>query len=160
MVSGVVAGGQVLSGGAVGGQAGDAGGGRGSARGNQKTTTRRRSMLQRAWPARTFCSLRPTWLEGLDLGATHRYDLPTVYSDYIGFEAEAQSISNYGSLFVPGLLQTEDYARAVIRGVTPHATAKQVESRVSARLERQALLTSDEHWSSRPRQAAADARRY
>jgi transcriptional regulator with XRE-family HTH domain len=74
----------------------------------------------------------------------HRADLPAVYSDYIGFEAEARSISNYESLFVPGLLQTEDYTRAVIRGILPHATSEQVETRVSARMERQALLTGDQ----------------
>ena len=73
----------------------------------------------------------------------HRSDLPDIYSDFISFEAEAGSISNYESLFIPGLLQTEDYARAVIRGTLPHATAEQVESRVAARIERQALLTRE-----------------
>src|ERR1700722_14828451 len=42
----------------------------------------------------------------------YRSDLPEVYSDYISFEDEARSIANYESLFVPGLLQTEAYARA------------------------------------------------
>ena len=69
----------------------------------------------------------------------YRSELPEVYSDYIGFEDEARSISNYESLFVPGLLQTEDYARAVIRGTLPHASPEQVENRVLARMERQAL---------------------
>ena len=35
--------------------------------------------------------------------------------DYVGFEAEAETISVYESLYVPGLLQTEEYARAIIR---------------------------------------------
>jgi hypothetical protein len=70
--------------------------------------------------------------------------LPAVYSDYIGFESEARAISNYESLFVPGLLQTEDYARAVIRGTLPHATDDQVEIRVRARMERQGLLTRED----------------
>jgi len=74
----------------------------------------------------------------------YRSDLPETYSDYIGFEAEARSISNYESLFVPGLLQTEDYARAVIRGTLPHASAEQVENRVAARMERQELLTRED----------------
>jgi transcriptional regulator with XRE-family HTH domain len=72
----------------------------------------------------------------------HRSDLPEIYSDYISFESEARSISNYESLFIPGLLQTEDYARAVIRGTLPHASTEQVENRVAARMERQALLTT------------------
>lgn len=74
----------------------------------------------------------------------YRSELPEVYSDYIGFEDEARSISNYQSLFVPGLLQTEDYARAVIQGTLPHATPEEVENRVLARMERQALLTRDD----------------
>jgi transcriptional regulator with XRE-family HTH domain len=73
----------------------------------------------------------------------HRSDLPEIYSDYISFESEARSVSNYESLFIPGLLQTEDYTRAVIRGILPHASAAQVDSRVTARMERQALLTAD-----------------
>jgi transcriptional regulator with XRE-family HTH domain len=73
----------------------------------------------------------------------YRSELPEVYSDYIGFEDEARSISNYESLFVPGLLQTEDYARAVIRGTLPHASPDQVENRVLARMERQAGLSRE-----------------
>jgi transcriptional regulator with XRE-family HTH domain len=73
----------------------------------------------------------------------HRSDLPEIYSDYIGFESEARSVWNYESLFIPGLLQTEDYARAVICGTLPHASMEQVENRVRARMERQALLTGD-----------------
>ena len=73
----------------------------------------------------------------------HRSDLPEIYSDYISFESEARSVSNYESLFIPGLLQTEDYTRAVIRGILPHASAAQVDTRVTARMERQALLTAD-----------------
>ncbi|GAA4549987.1 helix-turn-helix domain-containing protein [Amycolatopsis samaneae] len=68
-------------------------------------------------------------------------DLPEEYTAYISFESEAQGVRNYESLFLPGLLQTEDYARAVIRGVLPTATEEQVEDRVRARLERQPLLT-------------------
>lgn len=67
-------------------------------------------------------------------------ELPEQYTTYIGFEAEAQSVWNYESLFVPGLLQTEDYAQAVIRGVLPMASRDEVESRVQARMARQQLL--------------------
>lgn len=68
-------------------------------------------------------------------------DLPEEYTAYISFEDEAQGIRNYESLFVPGLLQTEEYARAVIRGVAPSATDDEVEDRVRARMERQGVLT-------------------
>ena len=70
-------------------------------------------------------------------------ELPEEYTAYISFEAEARSVRNYESLYIPGLLQTEDYARAVIVGGLPTATHTEVEQRVQARLERQALLTRD-----------------
>jgi transcriptional regulator with XRE-family HTH domain len=66
--------------------------------------------------------------------------LPEEYTAYISFEAEARSVQNYESLFIPGLLQTEDYARAVITGVLPGAAPDQVDQRVQARIERQQLL--------------------
>ncbi|MFE3649422.1 helix-turn-helix domain-containing protein [Streptomyces sp. NPDC057579] len=71
-------------------------------------------------------------------------ELPEEYTAYIGFEAEARTVRNYESLFIPGLAQTESYARAVIKGVWPAATHKQVEQRVQARMERQALLTKEQ----------------
>ena len=70
-------------------------------------------------------------------------ELPEGYTAYISFEAEARSVRNYESLYIPGLLQTEDYARAVIVGGLPTASHTEVEQRVQARLERQALLSRD-----------------
>ncbi|MEU3352516.1 helix-turn-helix transcriptional regulator [Streptomyces sp. NPDC037389] len=67
-------------------------------------------------------------------------ELPEEYTAYISFEAEARAVRNYESLFVPGLLQTEDYARAVIKGVLPMASTREIEQRVQARVERQAVL--------------------
>lgn len=77
------------------------------------------------------------WLE------TYPSELPSEYTNYILFEAEAKAIRNYESLFVPGLLQTEDYTRSVIRGTLPLATDEQVEARVQARMQRQELLHRD-----------------
>ncbi|MER6607454.1 helix-turn-helix transcriptional regulator [Streptomyces sp. NPDC000927] len=68
-------------------------------------------------------------------------ELPEEYTAYIGFESEARTVRNYESLFIPGLAQTERYARAVIRGVLPTASQKEVDQRVQARIERQAVLT-------------------
>jgi transcriptional regulator with XRE-family HTH domain len=70
-------------------------------------------------------------------------DLPEEYTAYVSFEEEASAVCNYESLFVPGLLQTEDYARAVIRGVVTMATPHQVDNWVQARIERQQVLTKD-----------------
>ncbi|ACZ90491.1 hypothetical protein Aros01_00705 [Streptosporangium roseum] len=77
------------------------------------------------------------WLHGFEA------DLPGPYSAYIGLEAEARQAINYESLFIPGLLQTEDYTRAMFRGVRPTITDKEVEIRITARLRRQALLEGD-----------------
>jgi transcriptional regulator with XRE-family HTH domain len=74
----------------------------------------------------------------------HHSDLPEEYTAYISFEDEASSVSNYESLFIPGLLQTEDYAASVIQGVLPTATPTEVEDRVTARIERQQVLTRSE----------------
>ena len=64
--------------------------------------------------------------------------LPDQYATYIGFEQEAKAVFNYESSFVPGLLQTEGYARAAIPGGDPELPAEMVESRVAARMARQA----------------------
>jgi transcriptional regulator with XRE-family HTH domain len=70
-------------------------------------------------------------------------DLPEEYTAYISFEDEAQGVRNYETSFIPGLLQTEAYARAVIRGVLPMASQQEVDDRVQARMERQQVLTRD-----------------
>ena len=50
-------------------------------------------------------------------GWWHRYQdvLPTWFQSYIGLEESAESIRSFDAQFVPGLLQTEDYAAAVIQ---------------------------------------------
>jgi transcriptional regulator with XRE-family HTH domain len=60
---------------------------------------------------------------------------------FVGLEAEASSLRAYQALLVPGLLQTEDYMRAVIHAARPDATSAQVDKRVQARLARQELLS-------------------
>lgn len=79
----------------------------------------------------------PGWLQ------PYHSELPEEYTAYISFESEACGVRTYESLFVPGLLQTEDYARAVVQGTLPAATSVEVEDRVRARMERQALLAGD-----------------
>ncbi|WP_090946766.1 helix-turn-helix domain-containing protein [Nonomuraea jiangxiensis] len=65
-------------------------------------------------------------------------ELPEQYATYIGFEEEAQRVLNYESLFLPGMLQTEEYARAVTVGTGPTLPENEVEHRVVARMRRQA----------------------
>ncbi|MBO0805985.1 MAG: helix-turn-helix domain-containing protein [Nocardiopsaceae bacterium] len=62
----------------------------------------------------------------------------------IGLEAEAATIRTYEPELIPGLLQTADYARAVIRAWYPGDTMEQIDRRVEVRLERQeALMRTD-----------------
>ncbi|MBM7083999.1 DUF5753 domain-containing protein [Micromonospora humidisoli] len=63
--------------------------------------------------------------------------------DYVGFEAEATSISTFESLYVPGLLQTEEYVRAIVRAGRSTADQDEIDRVVAARLARKALLSRD-----------------
>jgi hypothetical protein len=69
--------------------------------------------------------------------------LPTAYETFIGFEAEATAIFTYEAQLVPGLLQTAEYASAVIvaDGVVPDRSV--IEQRVAVRMARQAVLTRE-----------------
>lgn len=63
------------------------------------------------------------------------------YATYIGFEAEASRLLVWQSLVIDGLLQTEEYARAVFRVGAPTAPAETVDSLVQVRMRRQQLLS-------------------
>jgi transcriptional regulator with XRE-family HTH domain len=70
--------------------------------------------------------------------------LPDWFTTYVGMESEASVIRTYECQMVPGLLQTEDYARAAFRGAPVPMRDDEVERQVALRLERQEILTSDE----------------
>jgi len=59
---------------------------------------------------------------------------------YLGLEQEATALTFFSLHFVSGLLQTEDYARYMIKGVVPQIEPKILEERVEARMRRQQLL--------------------
>lgn len=63
---------------------------------------------------------------------------------YVGLETEAKSIRAYEQQVVPGLLQTEEYARAMIRAARPDITADEVDSRVRVRMRRHSLLEQED----------------
>jgi transcriptional regulator with XRE-family HTH domain len=75
-------------------------------------------------------------------GWWHDYSdvLPTWFEAYVGLEEVAIQIRAYEVQFVPGLLQTEDYARAVALLGHDTATAREIERRVRLRMARQAVL--------------------
>jgi len=62
----------------------------------------------------------------------------------VGLEAAATTIRTYELACVPGLLQTADYARTVIRTSRPDLHPKQVERWVGLRMARQGLLSQDD----------------
>jgi transcriptional regulator with XRE-family HTH domain len=67
--------------------------------------------------------------------------LPKWFELYVGLERAASVIRAYEVQFVHGLMQTEDYARAVILIANAHAPAEEIDRRVSIRMKRQQLLT-------------------
>jgi hypothetical protein len=75
-------------------------------------------------------------------GWWHKYGdvLPDWFQVYVGLEEAASLIRLYEVQFVPGLLQTADYARAVVALGQTGATEEEVERRVSLRVARQELL--------------------
>lgn len=77
--------------------------------------------LMRLWPMVSHASAPPWFRPWLDV------------------EATAEAIRTWAPLVVPGLLQTEDYARAVLSGDVG-ASSEQIEERVIARMERQSIL--------------------
>jgi hypothetical protein len=79
-------------------------------------------------------------------GWWHRYGdvLPSWFQSYLGLEASAALIRTYEVQFVPGLLQTEGYARAVVLLGHGRARPEEIDRRVALRLQRQAILDRDE----------------
>ncbi|WP_328676652.1 helix-turn-helix domain-containing protein [Streptomyces sp. NBC_00343] len=70
--------------------------------------------------------------------------LPEWFSLYVSLEGAAGLIRSYEPHFVPGLLQTEDYARAVLEAGTIGQTGPEtIERHVSLRMARQGLLERD-----------------
>jgi transcriptional regulator with XRE-family HTH domain len=66
--------------------------------------------------------------------------LPESYQTYISFESGASRLTGFENAFVPGLLQTPEYARAVVRGVHPTLPEEDVERRAEVRIRRQEAL--------------------
>jgi transcriptional regulator with XRE-family HTH domain len=79
----------------------------------------------------------------------------TQYSDLrltplIGLEQEAVAITSFSMYYVPALLQTADYARAIIKGIARRMDPRIADERVEARIRRQQLLEKE----TRPRYRA------
>lgn len=81
--------------------------------------------------------------DGRKKGWWDPYILSNPYENLVGLEAEAETVLNFELGMVPGLLQTEDYARAMIQAGPAEIGINEVEARVEVRLTRQKGLYQD-----------------
>ncbi len=75
-------------------------------------------------------------------GWWHRFGpvMPSWLEPYLGLEAEAARLRDFQSMVLPGLVQTEDYTRAILRAAPGAGAAGDIEQQVALRMERQAVL--------------------
>ncbi|MFE9554325.1 Scr1 family TA system antitoxin-like transcriptional regulator [Streptomyces sp. NPDC006692] len=66
--------------------------------------------------------------------------IPAWAEEYMDLEREAIALSWFENQVLPGLLQTENYARAVFRSKVPALSEEEINAQVAARLERQEIL--------------------
>ncbi|MFI6461137.1 helix-turn-helix domain-containing protein [Streptomyces sp. NPDC050528] len=74
---------------------------------------------------------------------TYRDVMPDWFAAYLSLEQAALQVRAYENEFVHGLLQTEEYARALLGAGNPHAPTEATERRVALRMRRQELLTRE-----------------
>lgn len=87
----------------------------------------------------TLDALEELRQEAAKRGWWSTYGLPDWLAGYVGLEHDASSVRTVELELIPGLLQTEEYARAV-NLLTGRLSGKQVEQRTAARLQRQERL--------------------
>jgi transcriptional regulator with XRE-family HTH domain len=73
----------------------------------------------------------------------YRSSVPDPYDEYVALEAEAVLIAEWEAQVVPGLLQTDEYARAVIEVGADVEDTGTIQRRLALRMARQAVLTRD-----------------
>lgn len=69
---------------------------------------------------------------------------PSWFRPWLEHEREATSLRVFEPLLITGLLQTQDYARAVVAGANPTFSEEELDQQVAARLERQAILARED----------------
>ena len=76
-------------------------------------------------------------------GWWRRYNdvMPGWFQDFVGLEESAERIQAYELQFVPGLLQTEEYARSIMTRGRPEHAPPDTERRIALRMQRQRILT-------------------
>lgn len=87
--------------------------------------------------------LEETRKDGAKRGWWASYRLPSWFAPYVGFETDATKVRNFELDLIPGLLQTEAYAREVHRVGRNSIDTAAIDKSVAARLERQRRLTTE-----------------
>ncbi|WP_228993596.1 DUF5753 domain-containing protein [Streptomyces sp. DH8] len=75
---------------------------------------------------------------------SYRDAVPDWFTAYVSLESGAKTLRTYEPQYVTGLLQTPDYARAVLRGGLPNGDEEELARRVELRLRRQVLLERED----------------
>ncbi|MEO3811214.1 helix-turn-helix transcriptional regulator [Sphaerisporangium sp. B11E5] len=78
----------------------------------------------------------------LQAATTWQQQAPEYLRPWLEEEADAMSLRTWEPLIIPGLLQTESYAREIL-GTWPGITSEELETRLTSRMRRQAILTKD-----------------
>ncbi len=89
-----------------------------------------------------FTQLMTLAREAKQQGWWNKYE-DLLIAPLIGLEIEATQISSYESCVIPWMFQTEEYARAIIKGILPRIADHILNERVAARLKRQEILTRE-----------------
>lgn len=89
--------------------------------------------------------------QGKERGWWAKYgQLPSPYGQLIGLEGAATTIRNFQLAVIPGLLQTEEYARSLFEAQLPNHPPEEIERRIKVRMKRQEALVEDpplEFWT-------------
>ncbi|MEU7905614.1 helix-turn-helix transcriptional regulator [Actinoplanes sp. NPDC049118] len=69
-----------------------------------------------------------------------RFDLETMTARYLTFESDSKGVLTYQSMLIPGLLQEESYATAVVNSLRSYLSDEQITETVASRMERRRNL--------------------
>ncbi|GAB7180895.1 helix-turn-helix transcriptional regulator [Kitasatospora sp. Ki12] len=101
---------------------------------------RRRPSLKLLQVADELCDAKGMLLGAADFLTPEKF--PSYLQGYTDAEADAIAIHTYAALLIPGLLQTEEYARELIGHACPPLDDETIEARIAGRMQRQEKLTN------------------
>ena len=101
------------------------------------TASRTTGSASTSWSSRGKAA-RKTWWH------PYRKMLSEAYSTYIAFEGDAEELLTFELAVIPGLLQTEDYARVLNEAGPAELDVDEIEKRVKIRAERQRILEGED----------------